>query len=95
MDPDTNPTKSFCGRYSDVTMWKGELTEEAMTSLANCERIVTRGVVFDWSIGNYDGNEVDVIQLKIPSFASRRRWPTPPSLTTELVTTAWSLFVTN
>lgn len=39
------------------------MSEETIKSLANCERVVTRGKVVDWDIADYDGNEVDVVDI--------------------------------
>ena len=55
---------SFSGRYSDLRIWKGEISEEQIQSLSNCEDVVTRGVVLDWDIGKYNGNDVSILEYK-------------------------------
>ena len=55
---------SFSGRYSDLRIWKGEISEEQIQSLSNCENVVSRGVVLDWDIGKYNGNEVSVLEYE-------------------------------
>ena len=55
---------SFSGRYSDLRIWKGEISEEQIESLSKCENIVSRGVILDWDIGKYNGNEVNVLEYK-------------------------------
>ena len=56
---------SFSGRYSDLRIWRGKISEEQIKSLSNCEEIVPRGVVLDWDIGKYNGNEVSIIEYQI------------------------------
>jgi hypothetical protein len=57
---------SFSGRYSDLRIWKGEISEEQIQRLSNCENVVSRGVILDWDIGKYNGNEVNVLEYKNP-----------------------------
>ena len=44
------PEESFCGRYAEVTLYRGELSEESIRSLANCETIINRGQLVDWFV---------------------------------------------
>ena len=55
---------SFSGRYSDLRIWKGEISGEQIQSIANCEDVVSRGVVLDWDIGKYNGNGVSILEYK-------------------------------
>ena len=53
---------SFSGRYSDLRIWRGEINEEEIRRLSSCEDVALRGVVLDWDIGKYNGNEVSVLE---------------------------------
>ena len=61
---DYDVINSFAGRYSDLTIWRGQVSEEQIKSLANCEDVITRGIVLDWNIDKYNGNEVDVLEYE-------------------------------
>ena len=55
---------SFSGRFSDLRIWRGEISDEQIQSLSRCEDVVLRGVVLDWDIGKYNGNEVSVLEYE-------------------------------
>jgi hypothetical protein len=51
--------ESFSGRFAELTMYRGELTEESVKSISNCETIVNRGEILDWFVSSYE-NQGDV-----------------------------------
>ena len=51
---DLIPEESFSGRYADVNMYRGELSENSIRSLSNCETIVNRGLLIDWFVSSYE-----------------------------------------
>ena len=55
---------SFSGRFSDLRIWRGEISDEQIQSLSRCEDVVLRGVVLDWDIGKYNGNEVSILEYE-------------------------------
>ena len=57
-------TNSFAGRYASLTIWRGQISEEQIEKMANCEEIISRGIVLDWDIGKYNGNDVDVLEYQ-------------------------------
>lgn len=57
-------SQSFSGRVADLSLWRGELVQDEIQSLARCERISTRGIVLDWEVDDYERSDVRVEEVQ-------------------------------
>ena len=51
-------TRSFSGRLADFGLWRGQLSQETIKSMANCEEVVNRGLLVDFDDDGWSINQV-------------------------------------
>lgn len=53
-------TASFSGRIADFGLWQGQLSQETIKSLANCEEVVNRGLLVDFDVDGWNRSQVSI-----------------------------------
>ena len=65
--------ESFSGRFTHLSFWREELILEEVRRLSKCKDVSHNGMLIDWNVNAYEGQEVDVEEVRDPCAEDRVR----------------------